>query len=71
MGLLTMEKSVREHLRTLHEHLQSLSQQIMENRSLEERNKLEAEIRAANLAIAHYKTALELERSLTADGKHS
>lgn len=71
MGLLTMEKSVREHLRTLDERLQSLSQQIMENRSLEERNKLEAEIRAANLAIAHYKAALELEQSLTADGKNS
>jgi hypothetical protein len=71
MGLLTMEKSVREHLRTLDQRLQALSQQIMENRSLEERNKLEAEIRAANLAIAHYKAALELEQNLTADGKNS
>ena len=37
----------------------------MENLSLDERNKLEAEIRVANLAIAHYKAALELERSLS------
>jgi hypothetical protein len=36
----------------------------MENRSLDDRNRLEAEIRAANLAIAHYKAAVELERSL-------
>jgi hypothetical protein len=66
-----MEKSVREHLRRLDERLQLLSQQIMENRSLEERNKLEAEIRAANLAITHYKAALELEESLTVDAKKS
>ena len=37
----------------------------MENASLDERNKLEAEIRAANLAIAHYKAALKLEESLS------
>ncbi len=65
-----MENSVREHLRKLDERLQLLSRQIMENRrSLEERNKLEAEIRAANLAIAHYKAALELEQTLTSDGR--
>jgi hypothetical protein len=66
-----MERSVREHLQRLDERLQLLSQQIMENSSLEERNKLEAEIRAANLAIAHYKAALELEQDLTAGGKKS
>ena len=37
----------------------------MENRTREERNKLEAEIRAANLAIAHYKAAIDLEQSMT------
>ena len=36
----------------------------MENRSRDERNRLEAEIRAANLAIAHYQAAVDLERSL-------
>ena len=64
-----MERSVREHLRRLDERLQLLSQQIMENSSREERNKVEAEIRAANLAIAHYKAALELEERLADTNK--
>jgi len=54
----------------LDERLQLLSQQIIENRSLEQRNKLEADIRAANLAIAHYKAALELEHNLVEDRKN-
>jgi hypothetical protein len=60
-----MERTLREHLRRLGEHLEWLSQEIMEKRNREERNKIEAEIRAANLAITHYKAALELEQKLT------
>lgn len=60
-----MDLSVREHLQKLEQRLQLLNQEIMENRSRDERNKLEAEIRAANLAITHYKAALELEGSLS------
>jgi hypothetical protein len=60
-----MDVSVREHLQKLEQRLQLLGQEIMEKASLDERNKLEAEIRAANLAIAHYKAALELEESLS------
>jgi len=36
----------------------------MENRARDDRNKLEAEIRAVNLAITHYRQALELEEGL-------
>jgi hypothetical protein len=63
-----MEVTLREHLQRLDERLESLSREIMENRTLEERNRIEAEIRAANLAIAHYKAALELERRLSSVG---
>jgi len=59
-----MDLTLKEHLRRLEDLLQILNRQIMENRTLDERNRLEAEIRAANLAIAHYKAAVELERSL-------
>ena len=39
---------------------------VMENsRSLEERNQIEAEIRAANLALAYYRAALELEKQVS------
>ncbi len=61
-----MDVSIRQHLQNLEQRLELLSRQIMENRSREERNKLEAEIRAANLAIAHYKAALDLEHTLSA-----
>jgi hypothetical protein len=61
-----MEKAVGEHIRKLEERLTLLSGQIMENsRNLEERNRIEAEIRAANLALSHYRTALELEKQLS------
>ena len=59
-----MDVTVREHLRKLEQRLQLLSQEIMENRTRDDRNKLEAEIRAVNLAITHYRTALELEEGL-------
>lgn len=59
-----MDVTVREHLRRLEQRLQFLSQEIMENHTRDDRNKLEAEIRAVNLAITHYRTALELEEGL-------
>ena len=59
-----MDLTVREHLRKLEQRLQLLSQEIMENRTRNDRNKLEAEIRAVNLAITHYRAALELEEGL-------
>ncbi len=59
-----MDVTVREHLRKLEQRLQLLSQEIMENRTRDDRNKLEAEIRAVNLAITHYRQALELEEGL-------
>jgi hypothetical protein len=59
-----MDLTVREHIRRLQERLLLLNQQIMEIRSREDRNKLEAEIRAVNLALQHYRSALELEKKL-------
>jgi hypothetical protein len=66
-----MDLTLREHLRRLDERLQLLNREIMENSSLEERNKIEAEIRAANLAISHYKAALEQENRLASTGNDS
>ena len=58
-----MDLTVREHIRRLQQRLLALNQQIMEVRTREDRNKLEAEIRAANLALDHYKAALRLEQN--------
>jgi hypothetical protein len=61
-----MERPLKDHLRGLEDRLQQLHERVMLNSvSREERNQLEAEIRAANLAISHFRAALELERSLT------
>ena len=63
-----MQTSVGEHVRRLEERLKVLNMQAMENsRSLPERNRIEAEIRAANSALEHYKAALELEKKFSPD----
>ena len=60
-----METPVGEHIRRLEERLLQLNTRIMENsRDLAERNRIEAEIRAAHSAITHYQAALEAERKL-------
>jgi len=65
MGVGVMETPVGEHIRRLEDRLLQLNTQIMENsRDLAERNRIEAEIRAAHSAITHYQAALEAERKL-------
>ena len=62
-----METTLGVHIRKLKQRLQTLTEQLMANRiGREERNRLEAEIRAANLALGHYRTAIELEKSVLA-----
>jgi predicted aspartyl protease len=57
-----MNSTVREHINRLESRIQRLNQEIMENRSSqEERNRLEAEIRAAKSTLTHYRAALEIE----------
>ena len=60
-----MDLTLRQHIATLEEQLKKLNQEIMEDRTLAERNRLQAEIRAAEMALAHYRAALELEKNLT------
>jgi hypothetical protein len=60
-----MERPVREHINFLERRVQKLNRLIMDNmRTQEERNRLESEIRAAQLALDHYRRALELERQV-------
>jgi hypothetical protein len=60
---------VGEHIRKLEERLELLNMQIMENRrALAERNQIESEIRAVNLALSHYRAALEVEKDLLIRG---
>jgi len=59
-----MDLTLREHITRLENRLRMLNTQIMEDPSLERRNKLEAEIRACSLALEHYRSALKIENGL-------
>ena len=60
-----MDRPIREHLISLGQRIQELNLQIMENRlTVDERNRIEAEIRAAQSAVEHYRKALEIENTL-------
>jgi hypothetical protein len=60
-----MDRSIREHLFALHERIGKLGLLLMENGLTQaERNRFESEIRAAQLAVDHFRNALELEHHL-------
>jgi hypothetical protein len=60
-----MDRPLRDHISYLEIRLRELNREIMENRrSQEERNRLESEIRAANLALSYYREALNLEKQI-------
>lgn len=60
-----MERPLKEHLAYLEQHIHELAQEIMQNRlSAGERNRLEAEIRAAETALDYYRKALAIEKTL-------
>lgn len=61
-----MDRPLKEHISHLEHRLQELNREIMENkRTQDERNQLESEIRAAQLALTYYRKALELERQVS------
>ncbi len=61
-----MQVPVGEHIRRLEQRLKELNEQIMRpGTSLAERNKIERDIRAVNLALEHYRAALEIEQNVS------
>jgi hypothetical protein len=64
-----MDRTLGEHISHLELRLQELNAQIMENRRTQiERNRLESEIRAAQLALTYYRKAQELEQQVAESG---
>jgi hypothetical protein len=61
-----MDRTVREHIEELERKLNLLSAQLMDENNRLKRNQFESELRAVELALAHYRTALELESKLRA-----
>ncbi|HZP63788.1 MAG TPA: hypothetical protein VFB28_10270 [Terriglobales bacterium] len=58
-----MDLTVKEHIARLEARHRELNARIMETGSLDKRNRLEAEIRACSLALAHYRAALKIEEN--------
>lgn len=59
-----MDRSVREHLAKLKATRDSLTRQLMTVKEKSERNRIEAEIRAATMAISHFEAGLDMEHGL-------
>jgi len=60
-----MDLTVRQHIDTLEIRLRNLNAEFMDETDSDRRNHLEAEIRAAESALSHFRSALELEKALT------
>ncbi len=60
-----MDLTVRQHIANLEERLRQLNLEFMDETDTVRRNRLESEIRAVELALSHFRTALELEKSLS------
>jgi hypothetical protein len=61
-----MDRPLREHISHLEKRLEKLNKELMEHsRTIEERNRMESEIRVAQLALVYYRNALELERQVS------
>jgi hypothetical protein len=59
-----VDRTLREHIASLEARIKLLSEQMMDVQDLTARNRMEAEIRAANIALTHYKAALQVEVTL-------
>ena len=61
-----MDQPLQLHITFLEQRLNTLHQKLMErNRTRAERNKIESEIQAAELALAYYRKALQLEKRIS------
>jgi DNA-binding transcriptional regulator GbsR (MarR family) len=60
-----MDTPLKSHISRLEERLEFLNNEVMRNQfDREARNRIEAEIRAVNLALEHYRAGYDLEKSL-------
>ena len=63
--LHTMDRTLHEHILYLEHRIQSLRDQLTEShRTAGERERVGAEIKVAELALAHYRAAYDLEKGL-------
>lgn len=61
----TVQRTLQQHIDGLQARLEALyASQMSREKTQAERNAMEAEIRAIKMALAHYKSALEIENSI-------
>jgi len=60
-----VKQTVGEHLDWLRSRLETLNRQFMESAGQEQANRCQTEIRAIELAIAHYEAALKIEKRIS------
>jgi hypothetical protein len=56
-----MDVSVRDHISQLEARIKALAAQLMDEKNLAGRNAIDAEIRAAEMALSHYRAAIDIE----------
>ena len=59
-----MDITVAEHIAALESRVDVLASKLMDEKERTKRNMIESELRAAQLALAHYRAALDLESTL-------
>ena len=59
-----MQRTVQERLDSLKAKLEALNRKLMESLSQAQANRCQTEIRAIELAIAHYEAALKVEKRI-------
>ena len=59
-----MDLTVREHIAALEARMEALANELMDETDRAKRNNVESEMRAAQMALAHYRAALDLESTL-------
>jgi hypothetical protein len=62
-----VERTLKEHLDWLQARLKTVNEQLMDCECRAQANRLQVEIRAIELAIAHYQAALEIEDRIISD----
>jgi hypothetical protein len=61
-----MDQPLKVHITFLEQRLKTLNEELMETNLMRaERNRIESEIRAAELALVYYRQALELEKQIS------
>ena len=61
-----MDLTVREHIQQLTAELDELNRRLLAEPNVDSRTLLDAEIDAVSRALAHYRSALDLEKQIKA-----